>query len=502
MSRLSRRSFLGGSAASFAAGPALGQRARPPSAERPPSSEVDVIIVGAGAAGIAAARALSAAGRSFVLVEASNRIGGRCVAETASFGVPFDRGAHTIYTPDSNPLTKLASRTGLEIYPAPSAQRIRIGRRNAREGELEDYLAATVRAGRAITDGVRGKADIDCASALPRDLGDWRPTVEFTLGPYNSAKDLAEISVMDLSRSAEREVAAFCRQGYGALLGKLAEGIPVQLDTAVTLVDVPGRGTRVEATTSKGELTGRYMIITASTNVVLNRIKFAGGLPKRHQDAFEKLRLGSFDHIALELSGNPLGLQRDDLMFEKSSGPRTAALLANIGGSPLSVVEVGGRFGRDLAEQGDKAMVEFAVEWLSDLFGTGLKKAVGRTQTTQWNKDPWTLGAFATASPGGQGARRILMEPVRGRVFFAGEAVHETLWGTVGGAWDSGSRAADVVSRLIPNQPEPRQPAEARPVARKPAVARPVARQPAEVRPVGNLDIIVPERGGRGGSRR
>ena len=173
----------------------------------------------------------------------------------------------------------------------------------------------------------------------------------------------------------------------------------MQLDTAVKLVDITGRGTKVELSTTKGAIVGRHCIITASTNVVLDRIKFDGGLPKRHQDALEKLKLGSFDHIALELTGNPLGLQRDDLVFEKSSGPRTGALLANVGGTPLSVVSVGGKFGRDLAEQGDKAMVEFAVEWLSGLFGADVKKAVGRTQTTQWSKEPWTQGAIATASP-------------------------------------------------------------------------------------------------------
>ena len=444
MNRLSRRGFLAGSAASFAAGPAFGQRGRAG------SGEVDCIIVGAGAAGIAAARRLAAAGRSFTLVEATSRIGGRCIVESRSFGVPFDRGAHLIHNPDSNPLTKLAARTGLDIYAAPFGQRIRIGKRNARESELEDYLATAVRANRAIADAARGRADVDCAGTLPKDLGEWRSTVEFAFGPYNSGKDLNEISALDFSRSVERDIGAFCRQGYGALLAKLAEGIPVELDTAVKVVDVTGRGARVEATTSKGTISGRFMIVTASTNVLLSdRIKFDGGLPKRQLDALDKLKLGSFDHIALELAGNPLGLQRDDLVFEKSSGPRTAALLANVGGSPLSVIEVGGRFGRDLAAKGDAAMVEFAVDWLTGLFGTGVKKAVQRTQVTQWNKDPWTLGAFSTASPGWQGARRILMEPVRNRVFFAGEAVHETLWGTVGGAWESGERAADAVLKLI-----------------------------------------------------
>jgi monoamine oxidase len=450
MSALSRRGFLAGSAAAFAVGPAFAQRSSLP------SGEVDCVIVGAGAAGIAAARRLREANRSFILVEASNRIGGRCIVESQSFGVPFDRGAHLIHNPDINPLTRLAARTGLEIYPAPSAQRIRIGRRNARDSELEDYLAAAVRANRAIADGTRGRPDIDCAKLLPRDLGEWQSTVEFALGPYTSAKDLGEISAVDLSRAGEREISALCRQGYGALLAKLAEGIPVQLDTAVKLVDVVGRGAKVELSTTKGPIVGRHCIITASTNVTLDRIKFEGGLPKRHQDAMEKLKLGSFDHIALELPGNPLGLPRDDVVFEKASGPRTGALTANIGGTTLSTVSVGGKFGRDLVAQGDKAMVEFAVEWLGGMFGPGVKKALGRTQVTQWSKDQWIQGAIATAAPGWQGARRILTEPIRNRVFFAGEAAHETAWGTVGGAWETGTRAAEAVVRRITGQPEPR----------------------------------------------
>jgi monoamine oxidase len=453
-SRISRRTFLAGSAASFAAGPALAQRGRQP------STEVDCLIVGAGAAGIAAARKFRETGRSFILVEASNRIGGRCFAETTSFGVPFDRGAHLIYNPDTNPLSKLSARTGLDIYPAPSAQRIRVGRRNAREGELEDYLSATVRASRALQDTARMRGDPSAGSVVPKDLGEWQSTVEFALGPYASGKDLSDVSAVDLSRADGRDSATICRQGYGALLAKLAEGIPVQLDTAVKLVDITGRGTKIELSTTKGAIVGRYCIITASTNAVLDRIKFDGELPRRHQEALEKLKLGSFDHIALELNGNPLGLPRDDLVFEKSSGPRTAALVANVGGTPLSVVEVGGKFGRDLAAQGEKAMVEFAVEWLSGLFGPSVKKALGRSQVTQWNKEPWVQGAIASASPGGQFARRVLMEPIRGRVYFAGEAVHETAWGTVGGAWESGTRAADAISRRILGQPEPKAPAE------------------------------------------
>jgi len=433
--------------------------AQPALAQRGRSSEIDCIIVGAGAAGIAAARRFATAGRSFVLVEASNRVGGRCFAENSSFGVAFDRGAHFIFNPDGNPLTKLAPHNGLDLYPASLAQRIRIGHRYARDGELEDFLAATVRANRAIAEAVRGRPDMDCAKALPQDLGEWRSTVEFALGPYAFGKNLDQISATDFGRSVDRDNGAYCRQGFGALLARLAQGVPVQLDTAVKAVDITNRGTKVEVVTTRGAISARNIIVTASTNVLASgRIKFDNGLPKQYADAFDHLRLGSFDHIALDLPGNPLGLQNDDLVFEKSVGPRTGALLANVSGTSLSVVDVGGRFGRDLAAQGDKAMVEFAVEWLSGLFGTEVKKAVKRTQTTQWDKDPWTLGALATASPGAQAARRVLMEPLRNRVFFAGEAVHDTRWGTVGGAWESGTRAADVVVRRLLGQPEARLP--------------------------------------------
>ena len=279
-----------------------------------------MVIVGAGAAGIAAARRMAAAGRRFTLVEASERVGGRCVTDTSSFGVPFDLGAHWIYVPDLNPVAKLASRTGLDIYPAPTAQRLRIGRRNARDGEFEEFLAALVRTNRAFAEAAR-KGDIAAAQAIPKEVGDWRPTIEFVLGPYCSGKDLAEISVVDQSRSSERDTSAFCRQGFGALLAKLAEGVPVQLGAPVSDIDMSARSGRIEVKTSKGTIAGRHVIVTASTNVLLSgKIKFEPALPKRQLDALDRLRLGSLDHIALELPGNPLGLQRDDLVLEKATG--------------------------------------------------------------------------------------------------------------------------------------------------------------------------------------
>ena len=93
-------------------------------------------------------------------------------------------------------------------------------------------------------------------------------------------------------------------------------------------------------------------------------------------------------------------------------------------------------------------MIDFATGWLADLYGADVKKAIGKTHATRWSREPWALGAFSAAAPGGQPGRKVLIEPVRERLLFAGEAVHETLWGTVGGAWESGERAADAALRL------------------------------------------------------
>jgi monoamine oxidase len=212
----------------------------------------------------------------------------------------------------------------------------------------------------------------------------------------------------------------------------------------------------VAVVTSKGTINARAAVVTVSTNVIASGgIKFTPELPHRQVDTFGRLSLGSYDHIALELVGNPLGLESDDLVFEKSTDTHTAAILANVSGTPLCLIEVAGAFGRDLSAQGEAAMIDFAGEWLARLYGSEVKKAIGRSSATRWNNNALTLGAFSAAVPGGQSARRVIMEPVRDVLWFAGEAAHETLWGTVGGAWESGERAADAVLHRLGAIKEP-----------------------------------------------
>jgi monoamine oxidase len=421
-----------------------------------PPREVDIVVIGAGAAGIAAARRIKAAGRSVAVVEASPRIGGRCRTDPALFGVPFDLGARALYNPDGNPLVKLARGSGFDIAPAATGQKIRIGRRNARAGEAEDFLTALVRANRAIDEAARGKADVACAAALPNDLGDWAATVNFVLGASVTGKDLRDLSAMDRARMQERSAAIVCRQGLGALLTKLGEGVPVALGTPATRVVWSNRDVAVD--TPAGKIVARAAIVTVSTHVIASgRIAFAPDLPKRQLDAASGLGLGSYDRIALLMPGNPLGFGRDENVIERSKDARTALLVANVGGSSLCTVDVAGKFGADLSAQGEDAMVAFAREWLGGLFGSDAVAKIERSFATRWNADTLIGGAMSAAAPGAAGGRKLLGEPF-GNVFIAGEATHETLYGTVEGAWESGAQAADAALKKIgPAKPPPPQ---------------------------------------------
>ena len=93
-------------------------------------------------------------------------------------------------------------------------------------------------------------------------------------------------------------------------------------------------------------------------------------------------------------------------------------------------------------------MVAFARDWLGKLFGSDMANAVKKISATRWNASPYVLGAMSAASPGGAASRKALIDPI-GCMYLAGEATHETLWGTVDGAWESGERAADAALRRI-----------------------------------------------------
>ncbi len=438
--------------AAFAASPALAQLP----VQLPVGGDVDVAVVGAGAAGIAAARRIAAAGRSCVILEAHPRVGGRVWTAAGDLGVAHDRGAHRISGSGRNPMIALGRLGGLQfVQPAPF-RRLLVGMREARDGEYDNFTAALHRANRAIVAAGEAGLDLAAARALP-DLGTWRGTVSFVLGPLALSKDLEEVSSVDYARFEDQPDELICVGGLGRFMEAAAAPVRVELSAAVTRIDARGRDT-VTVETERGSLRAGTVIVTASTAALnADYIKFEPGLPKRTQDALAGLTLGTRDRLIFELPKNPFGFADDQRIVFRSDDGRTIALVGRVGGTDLAYAEFCGRFGLEISNAGDAAMRDFVVETLGAHFGAEAKKSMGRSEIVRWSREPWILGAASVAAPGSSANRRALAAPVHGRIYFAGEALHESWWGTVAGAWISGERAADAVLRRA--EPEPAEPA-------------------------------------------
>jgi monoamine oxidase len=444
---VTRRAFLAG----------LGSTAALPRAARSATKpDFDAIVVGAGAAGIAAARRLARSGKSFAVLEASDRWGGRCFTDTRTFGRPYDQGAYAVHETEAFPVGALTTKAGLEIYRTPSIRQLRTKAvqkadpkyRSAREREVEDFYVNLARCDREIAKASLLDSDVSCAQALPKDIGDWQSTMEFMLGPYIHGSDLADMSAKEYVSCIRPEATVRIRQGIGGLIGRLGYGLPVQFFSPVSRVDFGSQFVTVE---KRGQrITAQAVIITASTGVLASgSITFKPSLPARYGEAISKLKLGSCDRVAIELTDNQAGLPRDEIIFEKSDDRRTASGHANFLGSPLCYVQLGGKTCAELAAEGETALTAFAIDWLAAEFGSKIRRSIKRTHATRWNKQPWALGAFTYASPGALAARKVLAQPLSDRIWFAGEAVHESLFGTVAGAWEMGERAAaDAINRM------------------------------------------------------
>jgi monoamine oxidase len=412
-----------------------------PSLVRAASGDYDVAIVGAGAAGLSAAQKIVAAGRRCILLEASSQPGGRIAVGKRASGAVFDKGANRLSAGQRDPLIAIAKKAGLHLYTPPAGKRLYVGEREARDNEYDDFTAALGRTSRTISAVAELGRDVAASRALP-DLGEWQGTVSFTLGPLTCGKDLDEVSTVDLSKLEERYDDAMIREGTSMLLAAAAKPLEIETDAVVRSIDLSTRG-RVGIETSKGTVSARSVIVTASTGVLAaGRIRFYPSLPSSVSDAFVKLSLGTRERAVFELPGNPYNFAADERVIFKTGDTRSLMFTMRPNGSNLVYADFGGRFGRELSEAGDKAIADFIMKQLADHFGNGKSADIGKLDVVRWSREPYVMGGIAAAAPGANGSRQTLTQPVGDRLFFAGEATHEVLWGTVAGAAISGERAS------------------------------------------------------------
>jgi monoamine oxidase len=420
--------------------------------------EADVVIVGAGAAGLAAARGLMSAGRSVVIVEAMDRIGGRAWTDTTTFGFPFDRGCAWIHAADRNPLHRVAEELRLtlrthdftldRIYYGERPRRFdrrQMQREQAVEKEIEDRAVAAA------------KRDDGAVSTLKNIVQPEEQAAATYIGPMDMAVDLDRLSIQDLGRQEDLDPNHAVKEGFGAVVAHFGQGLPVALFTPVTRIRYGGPGVVVE--TDKGDIRAHACVVTVSTGALASeRIRFDPPLPVWKQEAIAQVPMGMLAKIPLLTDGARFGLgDFDDVLCERP-GKHDIYFTGFHFGRPLLVGFVGGDFAWELSTAGKDAAIDFALDALRRTFGSDAPKRVRKADFTNWASNPWVRGAYAAALPGKHAQRDALARPVANRVFFAGEALAHnvvvagrttSLAQTAGGAVLSGWKTAEAVNLAL-----------------------------------------------------
>ncbi|MEQ8327287.1 MAG: NAD(P)/FAD-dependent oxidoreductase [Parvibaculum sp.] len=412
---------------------------------------VDVAIVGAGAAGLAAARRVYELGLSCYLLEAKPRIGGRTHTDTETFGVAWDRGAHWLHSADVNPLTKIADELGHPYLarPRPFDGRFHLGSHWGGSADWRGYRDAFENAtARAVEAGEAGRdiAALDLMDSSSR----WARMVHHIFAAV-SGMPPSEISTADLAAYRDTEANWPLERGYGALLAARYAGLPVELSTPVSAIDTSG--THVLLETPRGTARARSLIVTVSTNVLASgAIRFTPELPSALQSAFAGVPTGSANKVAFHFRRDVFGLPDTSyvsFMDERDAARPACSFQIRPFGHDLAIAYLGGDLSANLERGGEEEMKDFARAALGDMFGSDIFHELSGVAATSWTTDPHTLGAYSCAAPGHAHERAVLAEPVSERFFLAGEAVSADWYSTVHGAHLTGIEAADKAAAYL-----------------------------------------------------
>lgn len=408
-------------------------------------TEVDVAIVGAGAAGLAAASALSTSPLSVVVLEAQDRIGGR--AHTVSLaGLPLDLGCEWLHSADHNPLVAAIAARGLTIDKTPPPWANPEPTVNFSAADRQAYGDAFA----AFDERVEASASeaIDRPASDLLDAGDrWNPLLNAFSAYYNGA-EFDQVSVKDYAAYDDSGVNWRVSEGYGAAIAGLApSSIRIVRDCPVSLLRHDGP--RLALETPRGVVQARAAVVCVPTAVLAaGALRILPELPLKRAAA-EGLPLGLADKVFLRLD-KPEAFPIEAMVYGDSDRTATGSYHLRPLGRPIIEAFFGGAHARALEAEGPGAAAAFAIGELVGIYGASLRRRVAVLAQTAWAADPWARGSYSHALPGRAGDRAVLAAPVDERLFFAGEACSAHAFSTAHGAWETGERAArEVLAALL-----------------------------------------------------
>jgi monoamine oxidase len=405
--------------------------------------QADVVIVGAGAAGVAAGLELLGQGVRPLVLEARARVGGRAWTDTTAFGFPVDMGCSWLHSANLNPWMSYAREHGFTVRERSPQWQRRIGAAETSPeyqaewyrafGRNEELIAAAARAGR----------DVAVSEVIPEDRH--RPLFDCVMS-WLMGVDTACVSTLDYDRYADSDRNWSVIEGLGSVIAHGANALDVRLDTPVTGIDWSGRDVRLQ--TSRGAVEARAVIVTAPTTVLAEeRIRFTPSAPGL-LEACRGVPLGNSNKVFIQMAPGALPYEGSVHFTGTDRSVRTASYQTRPLERDVLLAYFGGGLARELEERNE--LESFALEELTGIFGSAFASQVRRMVHSEWTQDPWSRGAYSAALPGCAHLRERLTEPLGERVFFAGEACSIDYFGTINGAWLTGVAAAAAVSQKVP----------------------------------------------------
>lgn len=405
-------------------------------------SFVDVAIIGAGAAGLAAANALTGVGFSVLALEARNRIGGRALTCQLPCGIAFDVGCEWLHSADQNAFVPIARSLQFALVESPphwSEQSFDI---NFPLPEQEQFRAASeafeARLGRA------ADLDDDTAAADWLEPGNrWNALID-AVSTYINGAELSKLSVYDSDNYTDTGANGRTRRGFGALIAAFGAACDVALDTEVRVID--HSGSEIVLETSRGTLRAARVIYTLPTSLTATEaVRFRPALPEKVAAA-SGLPLGNAEKVLLAID-EPEMFPAEGHMFGATDRTATGSYDLRPFGDPCIEAFFGGTLSRDLQQR--NALAEYAIEELVALLGSGFRSKVRPLCCSAWAGDSFAHGSYSYALPGRSEERNALALPVGDRIFFAGEATSPCNFSTAHGAYETGLRAAGEVARTL-----------------------------------------------------